>query len=750
MMIMYNYMAKIAYRPRETDMTNPSKTRGLPCKVLTTLLLAGVSLPVLAQAQDTAGSASETKNDPNEVVITAERRSQRLSTVPIAATVITGDIIRKGVGNVADLQAVAPSVAINTFNRSTFINIRGVGIAQSAPTSSPGVAYYIDGQLIPHEQFIGQSFYDIGSVEVLRGPQGTLTGQNSTGGAIYVRTPEPKYNSFGGQLDVTLGDYGKQRFVGALNAGFTENVALRVAAVMDQRDSYTANISPKALSHPGNSELSSVRTNLAIRSSDDRTKFNLRLEWFDLKTDNNAVKRRGDTVSTDPFEIQEDAYSYMNQNGSRASLEVRHALTDGMQLRYLGSFQRGWNRDQSDGDRTDTRPPRPPAGNTGRVSNAYQLTATTIHEVNLISTDDSPLQWVIGAFRMDEDIDLLLLRDNNHVDYVSTVTSTTKAFAVNRSESLFGQATWKVTPNWELLLGLRNSTDTQVYTRYAAGGPLLATPVVGEAESSESTGKFAVNYHTTGGSLIYLSGSKGYKAGGVNLTPNTPNFGPETNVVTELGFKTKLFDNRLRVNADIYMSDYRDIQLSSLVGTLPTTQNATSGESKGAELELAGNFGDFSFTLGAGYLDAKFSENACISDTNAPGTDAGCPTNLRFVPEGRVLPFSPEWTINGSVQYEFSLAGGMTLVPRLQWSHVTEQNATPFPSLNTIVPARDVIDARLTWDISRSWLLEGYINNLTDEVYIASQIQSSSSADGGIIYGAPRTYGVRAVFKFGG
>ena len=86
---------------------------------------------------------------------------------------------------------VAPSIVINQYNRSAFVNIRGVGIAQSAPTSSPGVAYYINGQLIPHEQFIGQSFYDIASVEVLRGPQGTLTGQNSTGGAIYVTTPEP-------------------------------------------------------------------------------------------------------------------------------------------------------------------------------------------------------------------------------------------------------------------------------------------------------------------------------------------------------------------------------------------------------------------------------------------------------------------------------------------------------------------------------------------------------------------------------
>lgn len=119
------------------------------------------------------------------VVVTAERRPQKLETVPVSAAVLTGaNLQNRGVNNILDLQQVTPSLAINTYNRSTFINIRGVGIAQSAPTSNPGVAIYIDGEYIPHEQWIAQSFYDISSIEVLRGPQGTLTGQNSTGGAI--------------------------------------------------------------------------------------------------------------------------------------------------------------------------------------------------------------------------------------------------------------------------------------------------------------------------------------------------------------------------------------------------------------------------------------------------------------------------------------------------------------------------------------------------------------------------------------
>ena len=106
---------------------------------------------------------------------------------------------------------------------------RGVGIAQSAPTSTPGVAYYVDGVFIPHEHLISQSFYDIESIEVLRGPQGTLTGQNSTGGAIYVRTPKPDFEEFSGYVDQTIGDYEWTRTVAALNLPFGDKFAVRLA-----------------------------------------------------------------------------------------------------------------------------------------------------------------------------------------------------------------------------------------------------------------------------------------------------------------------------------------------------------------------------------------------------------------------------------------------------------------------------------------------------------------------------------------
>ncbi|MEP7314425.1 MAG: TonB-dependent receptor, partial [Pseudomonadota bacterium] len=676
-------------------------------------------------------------------IVTAERREQNLQDVPIAATVLSADeLARRGVSDLSDIQQVAPSIAINAYNRSTFINIRGVGIAQSAPTSNPGVAYYIDGQLIPHEQFIGQSFYDIGSIEVLRGPQGTLTGQNSTGGAIYVRTPAPKYSSYSGSVEQTLGTDSWLRTAGTLNLGFSDTLALRIAAVHDDRGSYTTNIGPSP-SEPGSSTLDAVRANLAFRTPGERFSANLRVEHFDYDTDNNAVKRRGDTVNTDPFVIEEDAISYMTQKGHRVSGEVHFGLTDGLELRALSSWQNGTTEDQTDGDRTATAPPQPPAANVGRVALARTDFKTWIHELNLLSTGEGPLQWVVGGFLLDEDIPVSLLRDNRSTRTFVASNSTIITKAYNKSESLFGQVNWFVSPQWEVLAGARYSSDEQRYNRVALPGPPLppGTDRFGPpAESDEVTGKVGLNWHRTDDTMYYATVSKGYKAGGVNLTLGTPNFEPETNLVYEAGLKTTLLDRRLRINGDVFYSDYSDIQLSSLFNALPLTQNAASGEALGAELEITGRFGGWGFNAGVGYLDAQFAADAQIVNTL---------TNLlSTVRKGDALPFSPDLTFNAGVDYQFVVGNG-TLTPRLQWSHVSSQLATPFVNVATMVPARDVLDARLTYSPTERVTIEGFVTNLTDETYIAAQIQNSTSATGGIIYGPPQQIGLRLAVSFG-
>jgi iron complex outermembrane receptor protein len=159
----------------------------------------------------------------------------------------------------------------------------------------------------------------------------------------------------------------------------------------------------------------------------------------------------------------------------------------------------------------------------------------------------------------------------------------------------------------------------------------------------------------------------------------------------------------------------------------------------GGELELTGRFGAWGVNAGLGYLDAEFAKAASIVNTV---------TNVQtLVPKGASLPFSPELTLNAGIDYAFEVGGGR-LTPRVQWSHVGSQLATPFPTVATLVPSRSLVDVRLTYERD-NWQVEAFSNNVADKTYIASQLQNSTSATGGIIYGAPRQYGLRAKVNFG-
>jgi iron complex outermembrane receptor protein len=722
--------------------------RALRSSIAITFAVAA-ALGRAAHAQDVADTPLE------EVIVTAERRDVSLQDVPASATVMNANAIAsQGIRNVIDLQQAAPSVAINTYNRSTFINIRGVGIAQSAPTSNPGVAYYIDGMFIPHEQFIAQSFYDIDSIEVLRGPQGTLTGQNSTGGAIYVRTPTPDLGRFSGYVDQTAANYDWQRTVAAVNVPLGEKLAIRVAGAFDERGSYTDNIGPSA-SDPGSGRDTGARAALLYQPTDGMT-FNLRYEYFERDTDNNAIKNRNDLVTSDPFTIEEDAISYLDQQGYRASLEARFDLPADTQLRVLGSYLNAETTDQADGDRSASALPVPPnlptnGANTnlfrGRVGKTHQELDTYVGEVNLLSRGDGPVQWVVGGFYMDEKSPVQVWRDNRNTIELVQSNSTIDTVLKNDSVSLFGQVDWRFTDRWALDVGVRRSQDKQEYTRKAIPGPPPpgCFPCTTDLESSETTGRLGLKFFLNDDVMFYGTASRGYKAGGINLDPRLPDYDPETNDVAELGWKTLFADGRLRFNGAAFYSKYKGIQLGSLtaVGTpptlLPNTLNAAPAKIVGAELELTGRFGGFGFNLGLSALDSKFTEDALLTDSQTN-------TN-RLVPDGSPVPFAPDFTATAGVEYTFHL-GTSTLTPRVQASYIDEQLSTPFRYKQTVVPSHTVTDVRVVWAPNERLRLEAFASNALDEEYIAAQVQDASSAQGGIIYGAPRQYGIRAKFEF--
>src|SRR5277367_2472055 len=187
-----------------------------------TVFLAGLAVfcfTVASAQQVGPGSSTEGRASDalTEIVVTAERRSENLQTTPIAVTVLSADeLVKKGVVQMADLQTASPSLSISPAGLTASVNIRGIGLDSGSPAVVPGVASYRDGLWQP-PILTTDTFYDVGSVEILRGPQGTFVGSNSTGGAIFINSRDPDFNGLHGDVEAEVGNYSEWATQGAVN-----------------------------------------------------------------------------------------------------------------------------------------------------------------------------------------------------------------------------------------------------------------------------------------------------------------------------------------------------------------------------------------------------------------------------------------------------------------------------------------------------------------------------------------------------
>jgi iron complex outermembrane receptor protein len=734
---------------------------------------AGLFSPTQSQAQS-APSASTEMPQLTEVVITAEKKSENLQNVAVSATVRSGEELKmEGVQGLQTLQDQTPGLTIQPpLSSETFINIRGVGIQQTNPASSNGVAFYIDGQNIPSLIDTVDTFYDIQDVEVLRGPQGTLVGSNSDGGAIFVNSVQPSFDSVKGYLEQTIGSYTDLRTEGAVNLPLSDQFAARAAFVYETRDSYTRNVGPTATSpgpfpfpsaqnQPGNVNFDAVRLQLAYKPSDS-FQLTLRYEPYQSRTDGFAVKPDEAAVGPlatyfninppthflDPyaaaiqgqaFRIDYDTTQYYNIVGQRSSATAVWHITDGIELKSTTSHQNGYESDQTDVDASSA------------PANVYLIRKASFHvftqELNVLSTGPGPFQWVAG-------VHYLTTKGPLQLEFVHGGGGPLSVISYHRNEAVFASGTYSFSPQWSFTLGGRYSYDNQPF--HEIGNP----PIPNEyfvTTDSEGTGTAKLNFQVTPDTLIYASVANGYKAGGINLQIppiiKPPPFQPEKNVVEELGLKTTLFDNHLRFNGDVFDSQYKQFQLQETIIASPApgikipapyTQTPGSATIWGAEAEFTAAFQQLQGNLGASYLNAK-------SSSVFPYTG---PTGILYqIPSGTTVPYSPEETVTAGIQYGFHVLNGL-VTPRVQYQYQALQYITMahniYPlNLGTSIPGHGTADFRLTYTAAAHWQLEAYVNNFTDRTYIAEVIGSpTAGAVPGFAYGAPLEAGGRFTYRF--
>jgi len=693
-----------------------------------------------------------------EIVVTAQRRTENLQDVAIAATALNVSALSdKGITNIEDLQTAAPSLSVTNSGITQAINIRGIGIASNSPNVTAGVATYVDGLFQP-PIVQANSFYDLASVEVLRGPQGTLVGSNSTGGAIFINSQSPTFDRVKGYVQASAGNRGNRGAEGALNVPLSPDLAVRAAGFYAKHDSYYTDIGPF---DNDAGKLDEWGGRLGLKWEPGSFQALAKVQLNDRRTGGYANRpiagtQFGDYREGDIYTLSYDTPTKLRERAIIASLELRQEFDSGIVLRSLSGYQ--YKRINALNDVDASQAPVDVGGDISEVYFAGEKQYS--QEFNLISPTTGRFNWILGAYFQRNDIVVRILDIQagfpTYIDPVNKRTTT----------GIFAQGNYKITPDLEFQLGAR-------YSHYSASGggqvvigegipgfPPGGLPVAdlsGSHKDGLVTGKVALNWTVAPDNLLYVFAARGYKPGGFNST--TSEFKPEVVWNYEAGWKSTLFDGHLRTQIDAFYNDYSDFQFAIVEPSTGFTgvQNIAKATIKGIEAQAQARFGGFSFDAGVSYVDSHLAGLTFVNTRLIPqgtlgpqcpdGTPSSPPVCFDYNPAiitttgGRNL-YSPKWTYNLSAAYELELGDDMTLTPRVNYSHQSSRfTYLAYSPESDVIGAYGLLSAKLTLR-KGDWFIEAYGTNLDSKRYIAGQTDYTE------FYGAPREYGVRAGMTF--
>ena len=656
-----------------------------------------------------------------EVIVSAEKRNESLQDVSISVTALTEDVLEtKNITDFVGLSAIAPGVTVaKNEGYKTIISIRGVGDETNQNAiAAPSVALHMDGIFIASKFSLRTDFIDLERIEVLRGPQGTLFGQNSTGGTINVISQKPSFDETKGKIDLAIGNFGLTKFRGAANIPLSNKVATRMSVVSTDRNGFSKNILNNQDLDDANH--TSLRSDWFFDIS-DTTSLRVFGQFFDANNNGAAMKGLDDPTPNPRKLAQDSASDYqLSSEIIAAILNVELGFAD---LKILTSSQEDDIYVSRDNDRHnfgDVHGSGPLEG-IPYIAAEYRpetsVVETTTFEVNLISNEpiNEKIDWIIGALYFDHEIanaiyevkdvnniKLLDQMDGAFTPYVHAPICATnpfegicfaaydaelgfvsEAYPTRESLSVYGQATYNAQDNMRYIFGMRYTEDS--FSSDVTNFFGLQTYLI-EDEIDEKTGKFAIEYDVDGDTMVYASYTKGFKPGGSNLTFGWPeddeqNFGAQpapqliyplfkSEIIDafEFGLKTDLMEGRMRANVSAFMYDYENLQFQS---TDPDVYrggvaNIPESEMSGVELELIGILSDsLSMDLRISTLDTEITADYEALDNikselyffgEEPQRYA-----LRENIKGNRLAKSPEFTANFGLQYNGELKSGIPL-----------------------------------------------------------------------------------------
>lgn len=732
--------------------------------------------PDAAFAQPTSG-ADEARNG-DDIIVTARRREESLQDVPISITVATQEeITARNIQSITDLQAITPGLILSGPYRNTpLVSIRGQGgytpggipsvilymnevpFATSAQAGSPGGALGANGL-----------FYDLENVQVAKGPQGTLFGRNTTGGAILVQSRKPE-NDFGGHVTLTAGNYDDKEFDIALNVPLVaDSLALRVASHYQDRDGFTrAESTPN---HPEGLDLDDTR-NFSIRGSLLANFGNvenlLTADYLDVKHNGVSNILRG--VNPNPLHPvnrlfpgiallvpQQDALGIRKQVPLSAEMggflkrwsitnTTSVELNDNVTIKNIIAYSRTKYAQTIDGDGTVF-----PFFDPIQSQDVPYVTRQFSEELQVQGTDslDGRLNWVVGFFYLKQP------EEDNFTDHINVTFGNPKRVGFKQGESskaIYAQGDFSITDRLTLTLGGRYTWETisRASREVRLTGACVSTTAGPDCILANS-GKFkaptwtiGLNYKVSPDTLLYVTSRRGFRSGGFNLDGATPvadrTFDKEIVTDLEIGAKTAvdLGGAVLTGNLAVYRQWYDDIQLQQTLptptGPLTINRNLGKAEIDGIEFEGSLRTGNLTLHGHLNYIDFDY-------------------TYFDPVVALPIFPTLPKFSFGVGARYTLPLPesrGALTLSASYDWqdkSRITSY-LDPFsdrPSYGLLTLGADWRNAG-----GSPFDLGFFMTNATNEVYPMGGLPILNAlGTSGLTYGPPRMYGVRVGFRFG-
>lgn len=754
------------------------KSQNISVMALVAAMTAGTaSAQVNPQAQPASSASSQSSGDAGgieEIVVTAQRRSESSQKVPITVEAVTQQNLQAtGVLNASALSAAMPSVVIQQTYAGATPFIRGVGSVNTGFTAEQPVATYIDGVYLPNAASGVFAFNNIDRVEVLKGPQGTLFGRNAVGGLINIVTKDPSFSpSFEGS--VGYGSYNTVDASGYVSNGFNDKFAADFSVLYhDQMQGWGRNL---------------VTGDRIF--NDKEYSFASKLVW--LPSDSTKVTLRGlyDNTNTDqgaafgvyPGSKGTDGTPYYSEY-TIANARDPSALSsqENVGLKIEQDFHRaqfisitGYNHTESDVHAVQNGIPGAPiAGQSAFNQHNRGNSDTYTQELQLLSEKDAPFQWIVGAFYMHDHFTLNADVFPTCVAGICAV-SPTPIHSVGdqtlQSYAIFGEGTFNLPSSTRLTLGLRETKDDKDESKafrtpipgYSSSVAVLPGPnafgqpgaAPAKASFSKLTWRAVLAHDFTPSIMGYLSVNRGFKAGAYNPTSFTnPIAQPEVLDALEVGLKSEWYDRKLRLNLAAFAYDYTDIQLRTGAPPAPPGQtilyNAARAHEYGLDADLVFRPTNLlTINASTSLLNAKFSSfpgGACTFPRTIGGAILGGATSTPCSLKGYRLPLAPKVTANVGMSYRIPAPAGDFIV------NVNDAyNGGFFWGVDNRLSQASyhLISASLSWNApDNRTQVQVYAHNLGNAYYFVAGVEASGGVDD-YSPGAPRTAGIKLSYKY--